>query len=198
MLKPAKGFTLIEISLVLVIIGLLLGGVLKGSEMIENAKINRVMSDQEEIRAILYAFQDRHNALPGDFANADEVLELNGANGNGDNVIDGAWNSTDNGVESRQMWLHLRASGFISGNTTTSTQPQNSFDGIMGVETDGFGMLGHVICMSNIPRDVAIGLDSKHDNGRTQDGRIRAGNVDTGSNAITALDSERVFVCFAE
>ncbi|MDR9498566.1 MAG: prepilin-type N-terminal cleavage/methylation domain-containing protein [Hydrogenovibrio sp.] len=193
-----KGFTLIEISLVLVIIGLLLGGVLKGSEMIENAKINRVMSDQEEVRVIMYAFQDRHNALPGDFENADEVLNLNGVNGNGDSIIEGAWNSTNNADESRKMWLHMRASGFISGNTTTYTQPQNSFDGIIGVETDTFGMQGHIICMSNVPRDVAIGIDSKHDNGRTQDGRIRSGNTDTGSNAIPALTNERVFICFAE
>ncbi|WP_019894142.1 prepilin-type N-terminal cleavage/methylation domain-containing protein [Hydrogenovibrio halophilus] len=191
-----KGFTLIEISLVLVIIGLLLGGVLKGSEMIENAKINRVTSDQEEVRAILYAFQDRYGALPGDFDRADETLNLDGTNGNGNHIIEGDWYGSDG--ESRMMWMHLRAAGFISGNTTSSTQPRNSFDGIIGVETNAFGMTGHVICMSNIPRDVVIGLTTKHDNGETDDGQIRAGDSETGSEPISELDSERVNVCFAE
>ena len=61
-----KGFTLVEIAIVLVIIGLILGAILKGQSMIENAKIKRVVKQADEIRAAVYSYQDRYKQLPGD------------------------------------------------------------------------------------------------------------------------------------
>src|SRR5665647_40387 len=60
------GFTLVEIAIVLVIIGLLLGGILKGQEMITQAKIKNVINDMNGITAALNSYQDRYRALPGD------------------------------------------------------------------------------------------------------------------------------------
>ncbi|HNG59525.1 MAG TPA: prepilin-type N-terminal cleavage/methylation domain-containing protein, partial [Cellvibrionaceae bacterium] len=60
------GFTLVEIAIVLVIIGLLLGGVLKGTELIENSKVKRAVNELNSITAALYAYQDRYQRLPGD------------------------------------------------------------------------------------------------------------------------------------
>src|SRR3979411_2090741 len=60
------GFTLVEIAIVLVIIGLLLGGILKGQEMITQAKIKNVMSDFSGISAAYHGYQDRYRAIPGD------------------------------------------------------------------------------------------------------------------------------------
>ena len=60
-----SGFTLVEIAIVLVIIGLLLGGILKGQEMITQAKIKNVISDFSGIAAAQYGYQDRYRALPG-------------------------------------------------------------------------------------------------------------------------------------
>src|ERR1700689_74908 len=65
-----SGFTLVEIAIVLVIIGLLLGGILKGQEMINQAKIKNVVSDFNGIASALYGYQDRYRALPGDDLNA--------------------------------------------------------------------------------------------------------------------------------
>ena len=65
-----KGFTLVEIAIVLVIIGLLLGGILKGQEMITQAKIKNAVSDFSGISAAYYGYQDRYRALPGDDPNA--------------------------------------------------------------------------------------------------------------------------------
>ena len=66
MKNSQKGFTLVEIAIVLVIIGLLLGGILKGQEMITQAKIKNVIADVTGVSAAMYGYQDRYRALPGD------------------------------------------------------------------------------------------------------------------------------------
>ncbi len=70
MKRNANGFTLIEIAIVLVIIGLLLGGVLKGQELITGARVRNLISQQDGIKAAFFGFQDRYRALPGDYAAA--------------------------------------------------------------------------------------------------------------------------------
>jgi prepilin-type N-terminal cleavage/methylation domain-containing protein len=76
--RRQQGFTLIEIALVLVIIGLLLGGVLKGRELITSARARNVIQQQENIKAAYYGFFDRYGALPGDYANTEiaRILKL--------------------------------------------------------------------------------------------------------------------------
>src|SRR5207237_10580375 len=69
-MKRTQGFTLVEIAIVLVIIGLLLGGILKGQEMITQAKIKNVISDFSGISAAYHGYQDRYRAIPGDDPNA--------------------------------------------------------------------------------------------------------------------------------
>ena len=69
-IQSQKGFTLVEIAIVLVIIGLLLGGILKGQEMITQAKIKNVVNDFNGITAAINSYQDRYKALPGDDLNA--------------------------------------------------------------------------------------------------------------------------------
>src|SRR2546428_4424077 len=83
------GFTLVEIAIVLVIIGLLLGGILKGQEMITQARIKNVINDFNGITAAMNSYQDRYRALPGDDVNA--TSRWAGAfGGNGDGQFDGA------------------------------------------------------------------------------------------------------------
>src|SRR5665213_2188182 len=64
-----SGFTLVEIAIVLVIIGLLLGGILKGQELINSAKVKNIANDFRVIPTYIYAYQDKYKALPGDDAN---------------------------------------------------------------------------------------------------------------------------------
>src|SRR5690349_23520217 len=64
--KSQKGFTLVEIAIVLVIIGLLLGGILKGQEMITQAKIKNVIADFSGISAAYHGYVDRYKKIPGD------------------------------------------------------------------------------------------------------------------------------------
>src|ERR1035437_8854500 len=68
MKRNQSGFTLIEIAIVLVIIGLLLGGVLKGQELINSAKVKNLANDFKNIPVYIYGYQDKFKALPGDDA----------------------------------------------------------------------------------------------------------------------------------
>ena len=66
MKSQQSGFTLVEIAIVLVIIGLLLGGILKGQELINSAKVKNLANDFRVIPTYIYAYQDKFKALPGD------------------------------------------------------------------------------------------------------------------------------------
>lgn len=104
-----SGFTLIEIAIVLVIIGLLLGGVLKGQELINSAKVRSLNDKVSGISAAYYAFQDRYKAIPGDYSRAQDTINDSLFQGNGNGVID--YNN-----ETGSVWEHLEKAGFITGN----------------------------------------------------------------------------------
>ena len=98
----AKGFTLVEIAIVLVIIGLLLGGILKGQEMITQAKIKNVISDFSGVSAAYHGYVDRYKKIPGDdlcagsgataAACGTTTARWSGASsGNGDGILQGAY-----------------------------------------------------------------------------------------------------------
>src|SRR5688572_22303938 len=103
--SKTQGFTLVEIAIVLVIIGLLLGGILKGQEMITQAKIKNVISDFSGISAAYHGYVDRYKRIPGDDLCAGSgataatcgttTARWSGASsGDGDGVVEGKYNST--------------------------------------------------------------------------------------------------------
>jgi prepilin-type N-terminal cleavage/methylation domain-containing protein len=177
-----KGFTLVEIAIVLVIIGLLLGGILKGQEMITQAKIKNVVADFSGISAAYYGYQDRYRAIPGDDPQAatrwsGATVSPTAANvGNG--RIDGLYNSTTDTDESRIWWDHLRRAGFVAG--SGFSQPFNAVAGMIGVQTGnnanatvlgGFG--GLIICSAGLPDKIAIAVDTQMDDGAIEKGTVR-------------------------
>src|SRR5262252_100149 len=166
------GFTLVEIAIVLVIIGLLLGGILKGQEMITQAKIKNVINDFNGLSAPVNSYRDRYRMLPGDDSGANARWNLGGNanNGDGNGVVAGKYNDTA-GAESQLFWLHLRQAGFVPGSGLE--QPRNSTAGLIGVETgDGTGgtALGSftalIVCSTSIPDKVAGAVDAQIDDGR--------------------------------
>jgi len=70
----AKGFTLVEIAIVLVIIGLLIGGILRGQELINTAKVRSIISQQSSIQTAIFTFVDRYKVLPGDLTTAEAAI----------------------------------------------------------------------------------------------------------------------------
>jgi prepilin-type N-terminal cleavage/methylation domain-containing protein len=182
------GFTLVEIAIVLVIIGLLLGGILKGQEMITQAKIKNVVADLSGVSAAYYGYQDRYKALPGDDKGA---TRWSGADpGDGDGIILGTYVSTVDTDESYNFWHHLRLAGFVSG--TGKDQPFNAVAGKMGVQTgngvkgaSGLGtVLGSgaaattpfaslILCSANLPDKIAVSVDAQMDDGKSETGSVR-------------------------
>ena len=189
MKKYQSGFTLIEIAIVLVIIGLLLGGVLKGQEMINNSKVRNTITGMDGIAAAIYSYQDRYKALPGDDPNADTRWALGGggaADGNG--VIDGAWTSVDGTTDEGALaWEHLRQAGLITGAPVGAgalgaiTPPTHSFSGVFGIETvggtgavDGTAITaGVIVCMTNVEDKFGEILDRNLDDGDAQTGDLQ-------------------------
>ena len=182
--RTQKGFTLVEIAIVLVIIGLLLGGILKGQEMITQAKIKNVIADISGVSAAMYGYQDRYRSLPGDDPKADR---WSGATkGDGDGVVEGKWSTT--GTEAINFWDHLRRAGFVSG--SGAENPFNAVSGKMGVQTsDGAGSTTGVLsdgttaftalmlCSAGLPDKIAISVDAQMDDGLGKKGAVRAKKV---------------------
>jgi prepilin-type N-terminal cleavage/methylation domain-containing protein len=178
-----QGFTLVEIAIVLVIIGLLLGGILKGQEMITQAKIKNAISDYSGISAAYHGYNDRYRAIPGDDPGADKrwTTAPVAVSGNGDGQVAGAYNAltATPEPESRNFWDHLRRAGFIAG--SGYNQPFNAVTGMIGVQTGGTGgttTLGGlnslIICSANLPDKVAIAVDTQMDDGVPGTGTVRA------------------------
>src|SRR6202162_2922529 len=122
MKRNQSGFTLIEIAIVLVIIGLLLGCVLKDQELINSAKVKNLATDFKNIPVFIYGYQDKFKALPGDDIAAVAHVAAT-ANGDGNGVIGGAWNSITATDESYLFWQHVRLAGLAPGTTTIPGTP---------------------------------------------------------------------------
>jgi prepilin-type N-terminal cleavage/methylation domain-containing protein len=174
------GFTLVEIAIVLVIIGLLLGGVLKGQELITQAKIKNVANDLNGLAAAIYGYQDRYKRLPGDDPGQDRwsIGSTALSAGDGSNTLSGGYASTTDTDETRKFWLNLRLAGFVAGDTSSvakgSTQPLNAAGGIVGVQTSGLGLTGTIVCTGSLPAKIAQAIDSQMDDGNATTGSVRA------------------------
>lgn len=170
-LKNSKGFTLIEIAIVLVIIGLLIGFTLKGVSLIDSAKTKRVMKMADEYRVAVMTYYDKFDRYPGD-----DPDTRNARRGNGNGQI--------TGNERLYLFQHLADAGIISGNFSAAV-------GVINVPTHAFGddFFGiywvhpptsvdapdnHYLRFDNLPWDVALEIDRKHDDGVWNSGDVYA------------------------
>ena len=207
MKRNQSGFTLIEIAIVLVIIGLLLGGVLKGQELINSAKVKNLASDFKNVPVFIYGYQDKYKALPGDDSAAGTHLTgASAVGGDGNGIIGGKWNPDAITDESYRFWQHVRLAGFGPGSVDTSASargdyiPKNAVGGIIGItnvtEAPITGMKGtYIVCSGSIPGKFARQLDTTLDDGNTTSGSVMvAASGITGPQA-SPVDDTQYLVC---
>lgn len=139
--KDHSGFTLVEISIVLLIIGLIVGGIMVGSEMIAAAYLRKVITQENEFEIAVNAFKAKYNCMPGDCRFADEIFgsicgdastdQVTGCNGDGNERIDNFLAG-----EYLKFWQHLYLSAMIRGPYSGRGAPTgNGPETVPGVNT---------------------------------------------------------------
>lgn len=191
MKRNQSGFTLIEIAIVLVIIGLLLGGVMKGQELINSAKVKNLASDLKNTSLYIYSYQDKYRALPGDDALAASHVSTattatTPATKIGNGLINGAFNSTTATDESFLFWQHVRLSGIAAGGTNTADLlgyiPRNTAGGVIGISNSTDMVItgaslatlkgAYIICTTGVLGKFAKQLDITMDDGVGNSGSL--------------------------
>jgi type II secretory pathway pseudopilin PulG len=193
------GFTLLEIVIMLVILGLLLGGVLKGQELITNVRVRSLISQQDDVRAAFVGFVDRYQAYPGDYGQAQANIPGCSACAQGNR--NGKIQSVDGGDaidEHIAAWEHLSRAGFINVNysyaaspeipTSAPTSPFGRYLRLLYDNAYGTGtsVTRHNLKTGNqIPSDILAEVDRKIDDGVATTGMFQFSAYNGGSSGST-------------
>jgi len=206
-LKNNRGFTLIELSIVLVIIGLIIGGIVAGQSLVRTSQINSIMTDVQRYAQAIDSFNQKYGALPGDFATATSYWSTSG-NGNGNGQVASG--------EVFRFWQHLANASLIEGSysgvsgsgggatfdhvigTNAPKSKMNnsgygvSWVGVKSSDTNYFdGSYKHAMIFGNystnnlpvtsaLTTDEMLGFDSKYDDGSPSTGKILTWKLTTG------------------
>ena len=209
-----SGFTLVEIAMVLMVIGLLFGGIVRGQELINSTKTRNLAQEFRAVQTALYSYQDRYKALPGDnraaaTADARAIVASTPAGLIGNGRIDGAWDSSIDSDESRLVWQQLRVAGFLAGPTQLSDPdyiPRTQFGTKMGISSNmqvtapTLPNGQYNICTSGIPGKFAKHLDAQIDDGNAQTGAVRIARTSAPGIALQTSeidDAEGYLLCFS-
>ncbi len=199
------GFTLLEMSIVFIILGLLVVTVIAGQKIIRNTRLVSVVSDIENLRIAIYNFEAKYNSLPGDMVDATSYWGST-ANGNGDGLV-------GTGGEDLRLWQHLSLDGQLeesySGSGTFSVgenlpistlDPNAGYRFIDGTIGAGYGKNGNRVefAASNaagtaftnpiLKAEDAAAIDKKADDGLAATGNVVAeqGTGATAGDCITS------------
>ncbi len=198
--RKQSGFTLVEIAIVLVVIGLLLGGILKGQQLINSARVRNLADQNSGVQAAYYGFVDRFRNLPGDMDCGKAQINVGAAvSATCSPVIGGNANGRiDSITEAGAVWAHLSVAGFLTGTYTGATGededvyrngvadglvPANAFQGPIMLahtqdylENDARGTIPRLAYSfgGNIPVPLLRDLDQKLDNGTAGTGVLRS------------------------
>ena len=115
---PRRGFSLVELSIVLVILGLLVGGVLSGQSLIHAAQLRAVTTEMNNYVSAYNTFRDKYMAIPGDMNNATKFWNIADGDGDGDGKICENAGCTVSWRENEKAWEHLDQAGLVQGVTS--------------------------------------------------------------------------------
>lgn len=209
--KKEEGFSLVEISIALLIIGILVAGILKGQDLLENARLKSLVSQVNEYRIATNVFQDRYGALPGDYAKASQYIDPSLSNGNDNGKIEGQGLAV--GQEAFSFWAHLAKANLISTPDTPSSGSAGSFNqgapkakigGGFTIQYNPFGEGHHWFVLgekrgssgqgAGLTPLQAMSLDQRSDNGHPRQGKIRAkdGQDVAPGSCVTSLGTYNV------
>jgi prepilin-type N-terminal cleavage/methylation domain-containing protein len=205
--KDESGFSLVELSMALLIMGVIIGGVLKGQDLLESARLKSLTSQVNEYRVALTLFQDRYDALPGDYAQASDYIDASLSNGKGNGFIEGSGLAASGaGHEALSFWAHLAAANLMSSSKISPGKkarfghgaPKAKIGGGFTVQYNTFKEGYHWFVLgeesgasgqgAGLTPLQAMTIDQKGDSGQPLDGKIRAKdgvNVTAGS-CVTA------------
>lgn len=204
--KARSGFTLVELSIVLVIIGLIIGGVLTGQQIIQNARITNAINGIQAYQGQLQTYTQNYGTMPGDDPSATTRFPSMGqsVNGNNNGKIGTAssfdtTSTTGEASESLHVWAHLRAAGLVKNQVTggtTAIQPPNPFGGVFGFQNGAFGgvFTTTVLCIDKVTAGAAQAIDARLDDGTSDAGAIQStpyiNATGSSANAPTATYSD--------
>ncbi len=214
--QSQAGFSLVELAIVLIIIGLIVGGVLKGQDLVESARVNSIQTQLNEVRVASSTFLNKYDDLPGDITSADAVLVQSGlgSNGDGNGRVGGTGVNRlgATATEPTWFWQHLRAAGLLGGIATESTGVLPATSGLQS-RVGGFytinyetinGITSHWIRLGTTtgaaPTDnnVAVlspnqlrGIDTKGDDGLPNTGKV--GGAGSGTACATGATSTSTY-----
>ncbi len=205
------GFSLVELSVVLVIIGLLVGGVTMGNELIRQYEIQTTVSQIGRYRTAVNGFLTAYNGLPGDITNATDYWGSQTANGDGDKLI--VFRNNYGSYEGYRAWQHLglaeMVNGYFTGTTTTGvaipgidlpagklgSSAYTMEHGAMDIGEALVFLLGKPAAGTTTMKmqgalrpEEAMQLDDKMDDGRPNDGTVRGREGETSPVGSCVLD----------
>lgn len=191
-----RGFTLLEIAVVLLVVGLLVGALLASRELMDSAKVRALVGALDSARTAYYGFVDRYRGPPGDYPRATLAIPNASVDGNGNGRIEprSAGAAIDEHIAA---WEHLGRAGFLvgpfvydEGNETAGNAPSSVFGAYMRLVT-GADYAGRAIPRDNvnsgnfIPASVLAEADRKMDDGIATTGKFRFSTVATTGPAPT-------------
>lgn len=199
------GFTLVEISIVMIIIGLLIGGTFGGMKLIENMQVNRTVQDLQSINSAALTFKDAYGRLPGDITNPATRLPnctvapcATGGDGNrilGTSNVTASTEALTATSEKFTFWHHLQAADLVSLGTHNTVdlnfgegQPKSGLDGGYRMYGHFSGQVltplatwsGHVIYLTGVP-DIAVNV---------ADANIAAAHRSTTCGQLRSVDAK--------